>query len=796
MLRHIKHIALMLFCACLLVAGSAQAVSPTPTPEYVFDEGIRTSTDGLWKYLLSKPTDKNCPITLLRYNGSFGTTMTIPAAISQHPVTGVAGDCFGTTMNKYLKEVTFSEGFELIGPDLVAGFDSTAVTKVNLPSTLKTIDQKTFYCYTALTDVMIPSGVNKIGDSAFQGCRQLKTAVLPVCALGKNVFSGCSSLSGVTMAGVPVSVGSGAFNGTALTDIGFTAGWTGIPDRCFAACSGLVTVTVPDTVVSIGASAFSECTALTGVTLPNGLTALGKNSFYGCTALTDVTLPDGLEQVSDSLFSGCAALKRIAVPDSVRTIGYMAFYGCTALSEVRLGSGIESIEGYAFYNCGALTHIRLPSSLRQLGFTEGRTSSVSNVFHLSGIRNLSIPEGVRSIHAAIGMAASGDLKWYLPQSLESIEGTIPDFVLKRLTIYCPEYSYADQYAAANGIRVIYTDAAPFSQYGTLTVGNVELEKGEQAIAAYQIFPDDGTAPNYYSSDASVFTVTQEGLITAVGGGTAVLSVRKGDYTGHGTVTVHVALQDYALDDLYTVAKEPVSIRPRKVPADADGVFRYEVDNTLLARVDENGVITTTGVGTATVTVTEELTGLVRTATLYACYPVTAVAFDADSMTLEMMTSAQLVAHVTARTQTYDNRLVTFGTSDPAVVRVTEDGTLTPVAVGRAVITATASNGVSASCNVLVTPPSGLVLPKGIRVVADEAFSACGLTQVYVPEGCITIGAYAFAYNTGLRRVFLPQSVTSIARNAFTMCYEAVIVAPADSYAIRWAKQNGFYWEIR
>lgn len=85
--------------------------------------------------------------------------------------------------------------------------------------------------------------------------------------------------------------------------------------------------------------------------------ALGENCFAGCTELTTVNLPDSLSSIGDGAFSGCTSLRGIAVPESVNVIGEKAFYGCTALEAVSISGHVKHIREDAFDECSFLGFI-------------------------------------------------------------------------------------------------------------------------------------------------------------------------------------------------------------------------------------------------------------------------------------------------------------------------------------------------------------------------------------------------------------------------------------------------------
>ena len=101
--------------------------------------------------------------------------------------------------------------------------------------------------------------------------------------MGWHTFSGCTSLTSVTISNSVTSIGGYAFEG----------------------CTRLTSVIIPNSVISILGCAFRDCTDLTSISMPNGVTSIGMNAFYGCTSLTSITIPDSVTSIDKCAFENC-----------------------------------------------------------------------------------------------------------------------------------------------------------------------------------------------------------------------------------------------------------------------------------------------------------------------------------------------------------------------------------------------------------------------------------------------------------------------------------------------------------
>ena len=172
------------------------------------------------------------------------------------------------------------------------------------------------------------------------------------------MFSGCSSLTSVTIPNSVTSIGNSAFyDCSSLTSVTIPNSVTSIGYRAFQSCSSLTSVTIPNSVTSIGNNAFSSCSSLTSVTIGNGVTSIGKEAFYRCSSLTSVTIPNSVTSIGESAFRECSSLNSVTIPNSVTSIGSFAFNNCSSLTSVTLGENVTSIASGAFNDCFFLQNI-------------------------------------------------------------------------------------------------------------------------------------------------------------------------------------------------------------------------------------------------------------------------------------------------------------------------------------------------------------------------------------------------------------------------------------------------------
>ena len=233
---------------------------------------------------------------------------TRPVNINKLTLTGTLNDddftCMRETMIS-LKDVNLSGITNTSG---VYFKNKTNLLRVVLPANLTSIGKYAFAGCNGLTSITIPNSVTSIGSWAFYYCYYLTSITIPnsVTSIGDEVFSGCSSLNFVTLTAPSVEAFCNGQGNRLLSN-------AGCHDSRKIAINGeiITSITIPNSVTSIGNYAFYKCTSLTSITIPNSVTSIGNCAFYGCSRLTSITIPNSVTSIGSNAFAGCSSLTSI-----------------------------------------------------------------------------------------------------------------------------------------------------------------------------------------------------------------------------------------------------------------------------------------------------------------------------------------------------------------------------------------------------------------------------------------------------------------------------------------------------
>lgn len=223
--------------------------------------------------------------------------------------------------------------------------------------------------------VVVPSTFNgkpvvRIEEGAFSSCGNVTSIELPdsIVSIGKDAFSGCGSLTSIKIPEGVTVIESGTFRDcTSLTEIELPSSITTVRPDAFSGCNNITKATLP-------AEATKDCVASSKSTLKtvviNGGEVIPEQAFSDFTNLTSVTIPDTVTTIGSSAFYGCEGLTSIEIPSSVKTIGIFAFSDCTSLTSLVIPSSVTNIQALAFNRCSGLTSIEVEDG-NPIYFSEG-----------------------------------------------------------------------------------------------------------------------------------------------------------------------------------------------------------------------------------------------------------------------------------------------------------------------------------------------------------------------------------------------------------------------------------------
>ena len=470
-----------------------------------------------------------------------------------------------------------------------------------------------------------------------------------ITSIGDSAFSGCSALTSITIPDSVTSIGGGAFSGTAYynDDSNWENGLLYI-DNCLIKEKDTLTgaYNIKEGTRVIAESAFSGCSALTSITIPDSVTSIGDYAFEGCTGLTSITIPDGVTSIGGGAFYGCSALTSITIPDSVTSIGDYAFEGCTGLTSITIPDGVTSIGGGAFYGCSALTSITIPDSVTSIG---------DQAFYgCSALTSITIPDSVTSI---------GDRAFFDCSSLKSI--TIGSGVTRmgdNVFSGCSEVTY-----------IAIGDGVP-------SIGNCPSSKLRKLSVPYRLIREfDMRSLASTLKELTIISGTEIGN-DAFSGFEKLIRVELPDGL--------TKIGDYAFSDCSDL--ESITI-PDSVTSIGEEAFErcYALSEVIYDGTDEEWKKISIARGN------EYLTDAYVPKTV----PVTEIVLNKTELKLDAGESATLTAKVLPDNAT--DKTVSWSTSDSGVATV-ENGVVTAVSAGSAVITAESADGsVTAECAVTV-----------------------------------------------------------------------------------------------
>ena len=253
----------------------------------------------------------------------------------------------------------------------------TNLSSVIIPNSVKLIKNNAFSDCCCLTSIILPNSITSIGNNTFSSCG-LKSLTIPssVKSIGDNAFSNCYTLTSVIIPTSVTSIGDNAFlNCHTLTSVIIPSSVTSIGNNAFDGCTGLIKSAYPNTLVNPFSNGFAVAYdpqetimengfmygskkssivfvphTFTGTyIIPNSVVSVGVSAFAGCANLSSIEIGSEIKTIPDSAFAKCG-LTQVVIPPAVESIGNSAFSGNTSLKEAAIGPNVKSIGDKAFDN--------------------------------------------------------------------------------------------------------------------------------------------------------------------------------------------------------------------------------------------------------------------------------------------------------------------------------------------------------------------------------------------------------------------------------------------------------------
>ncbi len=426
-----------------------------------------------------------------------------------------------------------------------------------IPNSVTTIDSYAFYGCSGLISVSIPESVNTINNNAFFNCNGLTSVHI------NDLEAWCRIVFGNNPSNPLYYAHHLYLNGTEVTELTVPNSVTSINDYAFYGCSGITTITMPYSVNSIGNYAFYGCSRTTKITMPYSVNSIGNYAFFDCKGLTEITIPYSVTSIGKNAFYGCSAMtslnynaescadfsanesyrpfynlniSTINIGDSVQRIPAYFVNGLTKLKNVTFGKSVTSIGNYAFYGCSALAgNLSLPKSVRSIG--------------KQAFNNIATIEAVTC--AAETPPAWNDLAMFTAN------------VYNHSPLYVPigsEQAYMSNQCWGQFSTIIGKNMNGEVQATGISINHSQMNLmiGGSAQLIATVMPDSTTnkVVTWASNDPTVATVNTNGLVSALGVGTATITATTTDgsnLSASCVVTVTEDLSDFdnflSIDDM-------------------------------------------------------------------------------------------------------------------------------------------------------------------------------------------------------------------------------------------------------
>ncbi len=674
----------------------------------------------------------------------------------------------------------------------------TLLEEMIIPDGVLSIHNYAFLNCTSLKTLSIPESVCTMGQySVFTNVNGLQTLTIPVQFLSSSSLE-TSNVRTLTITGEGELSWNIFLNNKSLISVSIGAGVTAIHSGAFNGCDNLTEVYIADVAAWCAIEFASEDSnplryaekvyvnnqLTTNLVVPEGVTEIKNYAFYGA-RFEGYSLPNTIETIGESAFRDCTALKEIVIPDSVALIKISAFRGCSSLAKITMGKGVKTVQEWAFECCSALNEVHVVdlAAWCEIDFVwsnapyyiESNPLYYAHNLYLNGelALNLVIPEGVTAVKYGAFYGCEWIVSVTLPSTLERIE----DYAFSGCKRLKEVYNFSQLPIVADtsgvfGFVGYYADSVHTEKDETSNVYVTEdgyvfhtNSRGEVRLIGYTgkdtqlVLPDTCNGAPYIIFERAFENNTSITSVHIGDGATNIqwyafsgCTVLKEVFIGKGVTDV----SDLAFENCNALTNILVS-NENETYQSIDGTLYTKDGKTLLLYIEKNGETEYTVPDGVTTIESGAFAGCESLERVVLPGSVTYIGVGAFSGC-----SALVSVNIPAGVTMIQHRL--FEGCSSLTSLVLPDGVIT---IGSYAF---------AGCNALTS----LILPNSVVSIENGAFSDCGLTSIVIPEGVTRIEDQSFIGCGSLTKIIIPNSVTYVSSNAFNGCSSLTSVIIPDS----------------